>query len=69
MVKVLNNLKLADSKVLLVVKEYDDNAILASRNMKNVSLAKYDEVGVLDLLAASKVVVEKDALDLIKGDK
>ncbi len=69
MIKVLEALKIADKKVLLIVKDYDDNAILASRNMKNVSLAKYDEVGVLDLIAANKVVVEQEALDLIKGDK
>ena len=50
---------------LTVIRRFD--CILADK--KDAVLAKYDEVGVLDLLAANKVVVEKDALDLIKGDK
>ena len=32
---ILESLKLADKKVLLVVKELDDNIILASRNIKS----------------------------------
>ena len=35
---ILESLKVADKKVLLVVKEFDDNLILASRNLQNVVL-------------------------------
>ena len=35
---LLETLKLADEKVLIVVKEFDDNMILASRNLQNVVL-------------------------------
>ena len=31
---ILEGLKVADKKVLLVVKEFDDNLILASRNIQ-----------------------------------
>ena len=33
---ILEGLKVADKKVLLVVKEFDDNLILASRNIQNL---------------------------------
>ena len=36
MINVLETLKIADKKVLLVVKEFDENLILASRNLKNL---------------------------------
>ena len=41
MIKLLETLKVADKKVLLVVKEFDDNLILASRNIENVVLIKH----------------------------
>ena len=44
MIKLLETLKVADKKVLLVVKEFDDNLILASRNIENVVLILADEV-------------------------
>ena len=50
MVSVLETLKVADKKVLLVVKEFDDNLILASRNLQNVVLILADEINVLDIV-------------------
>ena len=41
---LLETLKIADKKVLLVVKEFDDNMILASRNLQNVVLILADEI-------------------------
>ena len=49
MINVLETLKIADKKVLLVVKEFDENLILASRNLKNLVLILADEINVLDL--------------------
>ena len=44
MLSILESLKVADKKVLLVVKEFDDNLILASRNLQNVVLILADEI-------------------------
>ena len=38
MLNILETLKVADKKVLLIVKELDDNLILASRNVNNLVL-------------------------------
>ena len=66
MVEVLETLKIADKKVLLVVKEFDDNLILASRNLQNVVLILADEINVLDIVATDVMVVTEDALKFIE---
>ena len=62
MKKVLETLKLADKKVLLVVKEFDDNLILASRNLQNIVLILADELNVLDVVGTDVMVITEDAL-------
>ena len=66
MVKVLETLKVADKKVLLVVKEFDDNLILASRNLQNVVLILADEINVLDIVGTDVMVATEDAIKYIE---
>ena len=63
---LLETLKLADKKVLLVVKEFDDNMILASRNLQNVVLILADEINVLDIVGTDVVVFTQDALNAVE---
>jgi len=66
MVKLLETLKLNGKKTLLIVKEYDENVILASRNLKNIFLETAEEVSVLDIMSAQKLLIEEEALKNIK---
>ena len=66
MINVLETLKIADKKVLLVVKEFDENLILASRNLKNLVLSLADEINVLDSVGTDVMVVTEDALKFIE---
>ena len=66
MLKVLNNLKLNDTKTLVVVKEYDENLILASRNLQNIVVVLPSEISVVDLASTNKVLIESAALEEIK---
>ena len=66
MIKVLETLKVADKKVLLVVKEFDDNLILASRNLQNVVLILADEINVLDIVGTDVMVATEDAIKYIE---
>ena len=66
MMNVLETLKIADKKVLLVVKEFDENLILASRNLKNLVLILADEINVLDIVGTDVMVVTEDALKFIE---
>ena len=66
MVNILSALKLTDVNTLVIVKELDEDVILASRNVNNVLLIEASEINVLDLVAANKVLVTKDALEAIE---
>lgn len=66
MVKLLETLKIADKKVLIVVKEFDENVILASRNLANIALMETSEVNVLDLVTADIVLMTSDAVERLE---
>ena len=66
MLDVLKALKVADKKVLLVVKELDENLILASRNLQNVVLILADEINVLDVVGTDVMVITEDALKFVE---
>ena len=66
MVNLLETLKLADKKVLMVVKESDDNLILASRNLQNVVLILAEEINVLDLVGTDVMLITEEALKTVE---
>jgi len=66
MTTMLNTLELADKKVLIVVKELEENLILASRNLGNIALLEPAELNVLDLSYADVVLTTKEALEQIE---
>ena len=66
MMNILETLKIADKKVLLVVKEFDDNLVLASRNLANVVLISAEEINVLDIVGTDVMVITADALNLVE---
>ena len=63
---ILETLKLTDKKVLIVVKELEENLILASRNIQNIVLITADEVNVLDLVATNYVLITEEAINAIE---
>ena len=66
MLNILTALKVNDVKTLLIVKELDENIILASRNLENVTLLEATEINVLDLIANEKVVITEEAIKAIE---
>ena len=66
MLNLLTTLKLQDKKVLIVVKELEENLILASRNLQNIALITADEINVLDLVATNNVLITEDAVKAIE---
>ena len=66
MTTMLNTLELADKKVLIVVKELEENLILASRNLQNIALIQSEEVNVLDVVSADVILTTEDALKAIE---
>ncbi len=66
MMNLLNNLKIADKKVLLVVSEFEDNVILASRNIQNLVLISAEEINVLDLVSTDVMLITEEALKKVE---
>jgi large subunit ribosomal protein L4 len=63
---ILAGLKLDNVNTLVIVKELDESLILASRNIPNILLIEVSELNVLDLVAATKVLVTREALNSIE---
>ena len=67
MVNLLNKLELANSKVLLVVDELDDNVCLAARNLGNVKIVLPTEVNTYDVVNSDKMVMTEASLKKLEG--
>ena len=66
-VSFLKRLKLSDKKVTILVSDFQENLILASRNLRNVYIENVRNVSVYDLLDSEIIVTDKQGLsDLIK---
>ena len=65
MKQILINLK-ADSKVLIVTDELTENLILATRNLRNVILLEANEINVLDIVSAEKLIMTEGAVHKVE---
>jgi len=63
--KVLDVNKLSE-KALFVLDKIDNNLKLASRNLKNVTLKRADDLNALDVLHTKKLVLTKSALLILE---
>lgn len=66
LMNVMTSLELSEKRTLLVVKNKQDNLILASRNIANIKIVNYNYLNVFDVLNADMVVIENDCLELIE---
>ena len=65
-VAFLSKLKLDDKKVTILVSSFQENLILASRNLRKVYIENVRNVSVYDLLDSEVVITDKKGLsDLI----
>ncbi len=61
MLNILNNLKLANKKVLIVADELNENLILATRNIASVMLLEASEINTLDVVSADALLMTTEA--------
>ena len=64
MTAMLDTLKIADKKVLIVVKELEENLILASRNLRNIALLEATELNIGSLWIGHILECEKEIKQL-----
>jgi 50S ribosomal protein L4, bacterial/organelle len=66
-VSFLKKIKLSDKRLTILVSTFQENLILASRNLRNVYVENVRNVSVYDLLDSEIIVTDKQGLsDLIK---
>lgn len=65
-VELLNNLSLANNKVLLVTAGNDSNVYLSSRNIQKVKVVSADSLNTYDIINAGKLVLAEGAVELIE---
>lgn len=63
--QILNNLQVADKKVLVVVAGADKNLYLSSRNLQKATLAAAAKINTYGILNAGVMVVTESALNTI----
>jgi len=64
-VKVLNDLKIADKKIAILLGESKNDVFLAGRNLPNVAILEATHASTYDLIDCDVVLLEKNAVDLL----
>ena len=66
MVKVLGNLKLAQSKTLIITAEPDETVARAAGNIPAVATSLVSTINVVDVLKADKLLITKEAVERLQ---
>jgi len=65
-VSMLDNVASERRRTLLVTADYDKNVLLSSRNMPDVEVRTAAEVNALDVIRASHVILQKEAVSKLE---
>ena len=63
--KFLKNIKIDQKKTLILVSAFQENLILASRNIRNVFIENARSVSVYDLLDSEVVLIDKKGIEIL----
>jgi large subunit ribosomal protein L4 len=61
---ILQNLKLAGTKTLYLLPEYNDNTFLSTRNIQRIKTNVFDNANTYDVVNASKLLISES---VVKG--
>lgn len=65
-VGLLNNMKVSNDKVLVIVSKENSNVYLASRNLQRTKVVAADSVNTYDVLNAGKVIISESSVEIIE---
>ena len=65
-IELLDNFKLSNKKMILVVKEPNKNIYLSSRNLRDVKVINACDLSTYDIMWASTLMFEKDSIDVLE---
>ncbi|OFY58178.1 MAG: 50S ribosomal protein L4 [Bacteroidetes bacterium RBG_19FT_COMBO_42_10] len=67
MIKMGNNLKIADKKSLIVLSEQNKNIYLSARNIQGVEVVTANELSTYEIMRASTLVFVESAVDVLQA--
>lgn len=67
MARVISGFGLEGQRTLVLVPDYDENVYLASRNIKNVKVAKASDASTYDLIGAQTLLIMEGAIEKLEG--
>ncbi|MBW7845526.1 MAG: 50S ribosomal protein L4 [Bacteroidia bacterium] len=65
-ISILNNLKLANEKVLMVLPDYNNNIYRSCRNLPKAKVVTAKDVNTYEILHASKVILIENSVPVIE---
>ncbi|NQX84067.1 MAG: 50S ribosomal protein L4 [Mycoplasmataceae bacterium] len=66
-VKMLENIKINDKKLLFIIDSQLENVVKSGRNIQNVEFKTPSTVQVRDILKAQKIIVTKESVQNLEG--
>ncbi len=64
-VKVLNDLKIADKKIAILLGESKNDVFLAGRNLPNVAILEAAHASAYDLIDCDVILIEKSGIEAL----
>ena len=65
MVKILNNLNVADKKSLIVIENQNNFVSLSARNIQGVKVVNVSELNTYDILNCKKIILSEGSINEI----
>lgn len=66
-IELVDNFKLNNEKVLLILGSQNENVYLSSKNLKKVKVVSANTVNTYDILNASKVLMAENSINVIEN--
>ncbi len=66
-IAMLETMKLADKKLLILTSSFDEALMLSGRNMKNVAIIETSFVSAYDLIDNEAILMDKDSVEILNA--
>ena len=67
MIELIENLKIADKKTLLVIPQTNKNIYLSSRNLSGKKVVTASDLNTYDILNAGNLVIAEGSLEIMEN--
>ena len=64
-IEFLNNFNVSDKKILILVNSFQENLVLASRNIRSVFVENVKNVSVYDILDSEVILTDRSGFDIL----